>query len=80
MNLMQIQANAWHFVYVNYEEEQQISQNKLNCRITHSLNATKLVSKEFEIHCSPQQMNSLSQKQTVNNLQQQLNTNLYLFI
>jgi len=80
MNLMQIQANVWHFIYVKYEEEQQISQNKLNCRITHSLNATRIVSKEFEIHCSPQQMNSLSQKQTASNLQQQLNTNLFLFI
>ena len=80
MNLMQVQSNTWHFIYINYDEEQLTSQNKLNCRITHCLNATKLISKEFEIHCSPQQMSSLSLKQTVNNLQQQLNTYLYLFI
>ncbi len=80
MNLMQIRSNSWHFIYVKYEEEQLFNLNKLNCRITYSLNATKLVSKEFEIHCSQQQMNSLAPLKNNNNNNTQLNSNLYLLI
>jgi hypothetical protein len=52
-NLVQIQANLWYFIYLNYDEEQMFSTNKLNCKISHSLNACRLVEKEFEIFCAP---------------------------
>lgn len=75
---MQIPSNLWHFIYVDYSEEQLTSQNKLNCTLNYSLNAKSIHTKEFEIHCSPQQMQAISHKQTLNaNLQ--LN-NLFLFI
>ena len=75
MNLMQVQSNVWHLIYVNYSEEQSVSLSKLDCKITYSLNATKMVSKEFEIHCSAQQMQSLTQKQVLNQL-----SSLFMFI
>jgi hypothetical protein len=38
---------------LNYDEEQMFSTNKLSCKISHSLNASKIVEKEFEIFCAP---------------------------
>ena len=52
-NLLQIQSNIWYFIFLNYDEEQMFAMNKLNCRISYSLNATKIVDKEFEIFCAP---------------------------
>ncbi len=52
-NLFQIQSNIWYFIYLNYDEEQMFSTNKLSCKISHSLNAAKIVEKEFEIFCAP---------------------------
>ena len=55
-NLFQISSNKWHFVYVNYDEEQinanNVSISKLNCKISYSLNCAQIVDKEFELFVS----------------------------
>jgi hypothetical protein len=46
-NFMHITSNTWHFIYINYNEEQFAT--KLNCRISYSINLSDIVDKEFEI-------------------------------
>lgn len=46
-NFVHIKSNEWHFVHISYNEEQ--FANKLNCRISYSINLSDIVDKEFEI-------------------------------
>ena len=51
INLFHVSSNIWNFIYLSYEEEQ--LENKLECRLSFSLNAAEITKKEFEIHFPP---------------------------
>lgn len=79
-NLMQIKANSWHFIHVNYEEEK--AKNKLNCKINYSVNASELLEKDFDIYTSPEKIPvaKSQQQQQQQPSQQSAQQNLYMYI
>ena len=49
LSLMQIEANVWQFVHVAYEETETLGSDRVACKLAHSLNAARLLRREFEI-------------------------------
>ncbi len=76
VNLCQIKANIWNFIYVGFEEEHIGNGTKLNCKIKFSFNLKPIVIKEFEIFVTQDQQQQQKQQQQLHD--NDLNSYFYI--